>query len=326
MKTLAHTGLAIILLTEGILSQVGGGHLLFGDLKIDESRMDPLQARTFEVGLASTGGNPLSRQTVAANGRFRFIGVSNGEYDLVVYLENQEVARIHLLLAERVKTDIRQDVFLEWRKLDGGARPAGGRISAADYYPRKEATRGLFRTAQQKMNDGDLAGAEESFSRLLELDPADFEAWSDLGTVRFRHGDTARAEEAYRRALGLRPSFFLARLNLGRLLMGVREFSAAIETLEPAAASNPEASEAHLLLGEAYLQTRRGSRALVHFREALRIAPTQSAEAHLRLALLFDAAGRKREAAQEYEQFLEKRPDYRERARLERYIRDHRTP
>ena len=57
-----------------------------------------------------------------------------------------------------------------------------------------------------------------------------------------------------------------------------------------------------------------------YLREALKLDPVGMAEAHLRLALLYNGAGMKDKAAEEYEQFLKKKPDYRERKKLEQYI------
>jgi Tfp pilus assembly protein PilF len=75
------------------------------------------------------------------------------------------------------------------------------------------------------------------------------------------------------------------------------------------------------LLGEAYLQIKKGSKAVPELEEALRLDPAGQAEAHLRLATLYNAAGYKNLAAGQYEQFLAKRPDYPEKKKLQEYIR-----
>jgi Tfp pilus assembly protein PilF len=54
--------------------------------------------------------------------------------------------------------------------------------------------------------------------------------------------------------------------------------------------------------------------------EALRLDPVGMADAHLRLASLYNAAGYKDRAAHEYEQFLQKKPDYPDRKKLQEYI------
>jgi Tfp pilus assembly protein PilF len=73
-------------------------------------------------------------------------------------------------------------------------------------------------------------------------------------------------------------------------------------------------------LGEAYLQIKKGSVAVGYLNEAIRLDPQGKADVHLRLALLYNAAGMKDKAAIEYEEFLKKRPNYAERKKLEQYI------
>jgi Tfp pilus assembly protein PilF len=71
------------------------------------------------------------------------------------------------------------------------------------------------------------------------------------------------------------------------------------------------------LLGEAYLQIKKGSKAVPYLTEAAKLG---KADAHLRLATLYNAVGLKDKAALEYEEFLKKRPDYKDRKALEQYI------
>jgi Tfp pilus assembly protein PilF len=76
-------------------------------------------------------------------------------------------------------------------------------------------------------------------------------------------------------------------------------------------------------LGDTYLKLKQGSKAVPQLNEALRLDPNGKAGAHLLLAALYDAAGLKDRAASEYEKFLAKRPDFRDRKKLERYIAEH---
>jgi len=49
------------------------------------------------------------------------------------------------------------------------------------------------------------------------------------------------------------------------------------------------------------------------------------AEAHLRLAALYNGVGMKDKAAAEYEAFLKKKPDYPDRKKLQQYITANKT-
>ena len=57
-----------------------------------------------------------------------------------------------------------------------------------------------------------------------------------------------------------------------------------------------------------------------YFYEALKLDPVGKAEAHLRLAALYNGAGLKDKAAIEYVEFLKKKPDYPDKKKLEQYI------
>jgi Tfp pilus assembly protein PilF len=85
---------------------------------------------------------------------------------------------------------------------------------------------------------------------------------------------------------------------------------------------HPGSSDAQYLLGESYLQIKKGSKAVGYLNEAIRLDPIGKADAHLRLAALYNGAGMKDRAAAEYEQFLAKKPDYADKKKLEQYIKD----
>ncbi|MFL6230310.1 MAG: tetratricopeptide repeat protein, partial [Pyrinomonadaceae bacterium] len=132
--------------------------------------------------------------------------------------------------------------------------------------------------------------------------------------------DEAGAEKAYRQALAVRPTFALALINLGRLRLTQKKFDEAVEFLSKAVEAQPRSATANYYLGEAYLQLKKGSLAVGYLNEAIRLDPVGHADAHLRLALLYNAVGMKDKAAAEYEGFLAVRPDYPDRKKLEQYI------
>ena len=61
---------------------------------------------------------------------------------------------------------------------------------------------------------------------------------------------------------------------------------------------------------------------MIALNEAIRLAPDEKAQIHLRLAALYNAAGVKERAANEYRLFLAKRPGHPERKNLEKYIQE----
>jgi Flp pilus assembly protein TadD len=316
--TLTVAVLTILFLTSSSTAQTGGGHMLYGDFKIDESKVTGPKPLSFDL-ILYTSGRVVARQTVVNNSHYRFMDVSNGDYEIVVEVESNEVARIHVLLNELFKTDIRQDIELEWREnLIGKGNKSG--VAATDFYERTATNKKRFAKAEKAIDEKNYAQAVLFLRQILSEDEKDYQSWSELGTVYLMQTNFAEAESAYLHATEANPAFFLSFFNLGKLRMAQNKFETAVEPLSQAVKIKPESSEANYLLGEAYLQIKKGSKAVVYLYQALKLDPIGKAEAHLRLAALYNGAGMKDKAAAEYEQFLKKKPDYPDRKKLEQYI------
>ncbi len=123
-----------------------------------------------------------------------------------------------------------------------------------------------------------------------------------------------------------KPDFEPAMTKLGRVRITLKNFNGAIDVLEQAVKTNPKSAQANYFLGEAYLQVKLGSKAVPYLREAIRLDPVTMADAHLRLAALYNAKGLKDKAAAEYSDFLKVRPDYPERKKLEAFISSNKSP
>jgi cytochrome c-type biogenesis protein CcmH/NrfG len=293
------------------------GFTLFGDVEVVETEKREAKSVLFDLLLYTRSGVLIDRQKVGSKGRYRFLNVPAGDYDLVFEFENAEVARTQIRLVG-IPTDFRQDVTLEWR-----AGPVAGKsskpevISADDLYDRKTPNRERFENAREAFDKKDYDRAIAILRQIVTDDPKDFPAWSELGTCYLVQNDLNEAEVAYLSATGARPTFFRALVNLGKVRIMLKNFEGAIEPLTEAVKVQPTSADANYYLGEAYLQLKKGSKAVGYLNEAAKLG---RADAHLRLATLYHAAGMKDMAALEYEAFLKKKPDYAERKKLEEYI------
>ena len=273
---------------------------------------------TFQVLLYAESGNLLMRQTVPANGRYRFLDLQNGRYELVVEFENKEIARIAVSVNSPFKTDFRQDVELQWRSLRTNSKTSV--VSAASFYFRSPANAALFRQAMQATEKKQYDRAISLMRQIVDADDRDFPVWEELGTNFFITKTFFEAESCYLKALQLKPDFVPAMINLGRLRIVVKNLDGAIEVLNRALKLQPTSAEANYFLGEAYLDAKLGSKAVPHLNEAIRLDPVTMADAHLLLAALYNATGLKDKAAAEYAAFLKQRPNYSDRKKLEAYI------
>lgn len=294
----------------------GQGHMLFGDLKIaGASTSDDL---TYQIVLYA-GVNVIQRQTISSNGRFRFMGIPNGDYSIVVEYDGREVYRDRFRLSENQNTDIRKDIQLAMRVTPAPPPKNTG------LYNRTAANQSLFDQAKAA-TEKNFAEAEKLLQRVVTNDDKDFVAWAELGTALFRQEKYSEAEKAYQKSLAGKPDFLAVLINYGKLQLQQKQPEKAVELLTKATEVDPKSAEAQHYLGEAYLQAKKGSKAVVHLNEALKLDPTGKAEIHLRLAALYNAAGMKDRAAVEYEQFLAKRPDYAEKDKLQQYISQNKKP
>ena len=294
------------------------GHVLFGDIKVDERQASGSAIATFQVLLYSESGNLLMRQTVPSNGRYRFLGLRNGRYEVAVEFDNKEIARVLVSVNSPFTTDFRQDIELQWKGLSSAINK--GVISAAEFYERSAANKSLLRQAREASQRKEYAQANSLLRQIVDADDRDFPVWEELGTNFFITKTYFEAESCYLKALQLRPDYVPAMIDLGRLRIVTKNVNGAVQILERAVKLQPTSAEANYFLGDAYLHAKLGSKAVPYLNEALKLDPAGMADAHLLLAALYNATGLKDKAAAEYSAFLKQKPDFPERKRLEAYI------
>jgi tetratricopeptide (TPR) repeat protein len=314
----------LFLLTGSLAAQGGGGHTLFGDLKVDESAVSGLKPISFQVLLYAESGNLLFRETVPSNGRYRFLNLRDGRYEIAVEVENVEIARMLVYVSSPFKTDFRKDIELKWHDERSVSRAQV--VSAADNYNRSNKHAALFRKASQASEGKHYDQAVSLLRRIVETDAADFPAWAQLGTTYFILKNFDESEKAYIQALKTHADYAMALISLGRLRIARKNFEGAIEVLNQAVKNQPSSAQANYFLGEAYLQIKLGSKAVPYLNEAIKLDPIGMADAHLRLAALYNAKGLKDKAAAEYEAFLKKRPDSPDKKMLKEYIATNKKP
>jgi Flp pilus assembly protein TadD len=305
----------------------GGSAALVGTLTITAKEGTKLPDSFFVVlyrntSRTDTTKTEIGRQAVANHGSYRFTGISGGDYEIAVEGDGRTLGRMSFTINSTRVGDVRQDLELQWREKSGPTPANAGTISSLDLYKRNPENESLMKQALAESDKKNYAEAATLLKWIVDADPKDFEAWTELGNVLFAQGNQGEAEKAFRRALEERPSYPVALLNLGKMNYGQKNYDAAITILSQLISAHPESAEAHRFLGEAYLRIKKGSKAVPELEEAARLDPGNQAEAHLSLAALYDAANLKDRAAAEYEKFLAKKPDYPDKKKLEKYIRE----
>lgn len=261
-------------------------------------------------------GVPVGRTQAQATGNYVIRDVPRQVVTMVIEVDGAEVSRQNIVAPGMGSVNL--DINVPWALIKGDGKP--GVISARDGYKRPEANIATFQKAQESLRNGKDGDAVKLLDTLLAADPKDYEAWTELGNIYFRKKSIDSAEAAYFKAIELKRDYFLALMNLGKLYFGAKRFDDAIIVLSNAAKADTDSADAHHFLGEAYLAVKKGSMAVPELNAAIKLAPVEKVELHLRLASLYDAANLKKRAADEYRMFLEKRPDHPDKAKLEKYI------
>src|SRR5260370_687616 len=203
------------------------GFTLFGDFEVDEKEADEHKPISFTLILYMRGGNIFDRQTIGSKGRYRFLNVPAGQYELSVEVEGTEITRLSIMIVEgQLITDIRQDISLGWKRPAGSSTfPSPG---AGEPYIGSRANADRFEKAINAKNKKDYAQAISLLQEIVGNDPRDFHAWTELGNIHFLQKSFADAENEYLRAIDAHPGSFLALFNLGRLEISQKKYEVAV--------------------------------------------------------------------------------------------------
>nr|CAD7423514.1 unnamed protein product [Timema monikensis] len=146
------------------------------------------------------------------------------------------------------------------------------------------------------------------------------EAYGNLGSVLSSKGRTEEAEWAFRMALRYRVNMADVHYNIGVLLQGKEHFQEAIKSYELAIHYRPSLALAYLNLGQLLERLSRCEEAVLMYRRCSRLDGTglKDPRAHeatrvsalLHLGRLYADQGRLTEAAQAYQEAVDKMPEY----------------
>lgn len=116
--------------------------------------------------------------------------------------------------------------------------------------------------------------AFEYYRRALKIDPLNYEALNNSALLYIRLGDYEKAKPFLKKAIARNPDFPEPHLNLGIVLFNTGNIKAAIDEYEMALAINPDYREAHFNIATALLLLPdKKEQALYHFRAVLNLKP-----------------------------------------------------
>ena len=282
--------------------------------------LNPSEPKPTVHVILMVGGTTVDRMKALGNGYFYFLQSPRSGSMLIFEINELEIGRRMIMAGSGSR--LRQDLEVNWLAFRKLKEQRLGNVPAGPQYERSEQNEQVLTKARDELREKKYAFAIKNLLQLTTSDPKDFVAWVELGTAYFGDGKLDEADAAYARSLELQADFLPALVNRGKLQLAQQHFDLAIATLSSAVKADPQSADAHHFLGEAYLQMKQGSKAVGPLNEAIRLAPNEKADIHLRLAALYNAAGAKDRAAAEYKHFLEKVPNYPDKKKLKKYIEE----
>lgn len=161
-------------------------------------------------------------------------------------------------------------------------------------HPNLPQTEALFFEGNQRMQAGDVAGAEALLRQALSLAPDFGEALANLGWLREQAGAVVEAEACYRKAIALSPGNVQIYLNLGALLVNSKRFEEAEAVNFDALRLAPDSAAAWSNQGVLLACTKREDEAESCYRTALELDGRYS-KARFNLSYILLRQGRLKE-------------------------------
>jgi tetratricopeptide (TPR) repeat protein len=127
----------------------------------------------------------------------------------------------------------------------------------------------------EKYRAGDLEGAIEIYTGVINSDPQNALAYYNRAIVYEELGDTSRAFEDYTKAIEIRPDYAEAYNNRGCLLVDDREYEQSIEDFTLAIKMKPDYASAYFNRGNALMGLREYRKAIPDLKKAMELDPTE---------------------------------------------------
>ncbi len=256
-----------------------------------------------QVRLERFSGGLIDQIVLDSRGRFRFPNLPRGYYKVIInapgYRPAQQDADLQVLFR----------VYLVFELLSDSSKPSSGLPLLTDVVDariptaaREDFNNGRAALSKKNYKEGiaylekatlgysnffeahlllgiahmDLREwdkAEQSLQRAIEIKPQDGPATIYLGEVYWREKRYADAEQTLREGLKLDEKSWHGQFTLGRLYWDMGEVAKAAAPIGMTLQLKPDLAEAHLLGGNILLRFNQRERALVEYREYLRLAP-----------------------------------------------------
>ena len=212
----------------------------------------------------------------------------------------QTVANLDIPLVPRKEAQRYND-----GKATGGNPMVVGIETLADRFPSaavKQFEKGIALEQRKKPDD-----AIAAYRKAIAIAPGFYPARNNLGSALMARGDLAGAEEQFAKVIELNQNDAAPYFNLGNVQLATGRLPLALVTISTGLRKEPESGLGHFLLGSVYEKQGKAGDAEAELKRSLELNPNLS-RAHLALVNLYLQAGRNDLAAGELRGFLKLAP------------------
>ena len=276
------------------------------------------------VELQNENYSTVSRIRTDSTGRFSFIGIPSGHYNIKVlttgtnYLEYTEGVDV-VNVVQGGSDSVYKDIYLkiDKRKIPTGIAAISGAVFVQQVPP--EALK-LYKQGLRDINDSAGKGFIE-IEEALKIFPNYYDALDTLGCEHVARKEYEKSLPYLIRAVDVNQRSFSSFYALAYASYELKHRPEALEAARAAVMLQPNSFNAQLLYGTLLRLSGRYEESEKALREAEKLSKnTPVAEVHWQLALLYNRVGRNKEAADELELYLKAQPDARDKKEIQDLI------
>lgn len=280
-------------------------HTLEGRLQHKNGAVGGIRVRLLRKDSLQPVGDTFSRP----EGAFVFTRVSDGDY-LIETPETDiyEATSTEVILRPRPRRPTYLNVFIELSLKAVSPAPPAGVVAADVDLKVPKAAQKHYQAGTKAMDKGDFTRAEPELRSAIAGYPDYYAARLELGRQLRLVKRYKEAEEILNPLPQIAPTRAEPRLEYGIVLLELKRHDEAVTLLREALRMEETNWATHLYLGWALLESR-PEEAEPHFKRALELSEKKAVRAHLALARLADAQGKRQLAIKHLEAFISLMPE-----------------
>jgi tetratricopeptide (TPR) repeat protein len=233
------------------------------------------------VRLEAAEGTSVNQAFVGTDGKFRFDGIPNGLYRIVVSARGYRTATHSVDMSWFASRDARILLVPEVKKIMGAS--ASATVTATDLSAPKLAQK-EYEKGLQDLENGNFEGARKHLEKAIAQHPCYARAHTMLGVANSMRGQPEASEAAFNRAIECDPGFVEAYIQYAKTLIARNQNQACVRITQKGLQRFPNEWLLHYHLGIALDGVGDYAKAEAALLKARGIHPEVPSEFHLRIA------------------------------------------